>query len=40
MVGQLTVTARDLRRMLDVVDRGRNADARERFPHEVLVALA
>jgi DNA-binding CsgD family transcriptional regulator len=40
MVGQLTVTARDLRRMLDVVDRGRDADARERFPHDVLVALA
>ena len=40
MVGQLTVTERDLRRMLDVVHQGRDADPEEWFPREPLHALA
>jgi DNA-binding CsgD family transcriptional regulator len=40
MVDQLTVTERDLRRMLDVVDRGREAAPEEVFPRGVMHALA
>ena len=40
MVDQLTVTERDLRTMLDVVDRGRQAGPGEVFPRGVLQALA
>ncbi|MGY4766965.1 helix-turn-helix domain-containing protein [Kribbella sp. CWNU-51] len=39
MVDQLTVTEHDLRTMLDVVDRGRNADPEELFPRDLLRAL-
>jgi DNA-binding CsgD family transcriptional regulator len=40
MVEQLTVTERDLRRMLDVIDRGQEATPEEEFPREVMRALA
>jgi DNA-binding CsgD family transcriptional regulator len=40
MVEQLTVTERDLRRMLDVIDRGRQAGPDEVFPRELMRALA
>jgi DNA-binding CsgD family transcriptional regulator len=40
MVEQLTVTERDLRTMLDVVDRGREAGPGEVFPRGLLQALA
>jgi DNA-binding CsgD family transcriptional regulator len=40
MVEQLTVTERDLRQMLDVIDRGRQAGPEEEFPREVMRALA
>lgn len=36
----MTVTEHDLRRMLDVVERGRLADPDEVFPHGLLAALA
>jgi DNA-binding CsgD family transcriptional regulator len=36
----MTVTEHDLRRMLDVVERGRLADPDEVFPHALLAALA
>ena len=39
MVDQLTVTERDLRTMLDVVDRGRHAGPEEVFPRDLLRAL-
>ena len=39
MVDQLTVTERDLRTMLDVVDRGKQAGPGEVFPRELLRAL-
>lgn len=39
MVEQLTVTERDLRRMFDVIDRGRAGGPGEEFPLEVLSAL-
>ncbi|WP_433162587.1 response regulator transcription factor [Kribbella sp. CA-247076] len=37
---QLTVTERDLRTMLDVIDRGREAGPDEVYPRELLRALA
>ncbi|MEI8408563.1 MULTISPECIES: helix-turn-helix transcriptional regulator [unclassified Kribbella] len=40
MVEQLTVTERDLRRMFDVIDRGRQAGPDEVFPRELMRALA
>ena len=40
MVEQLTVTERDLRRMFDVIDRGRDAGPDEVFPRELMRALA
>ena len=40
MVEQLTVTERDLRRMLDVIDLGRQAGPDEVFPRELMRALA
>ncbi|TCO49420.1 regulatory LuxR family protein [Kribbella antiqua] len=40
MVEQLTVTERDLRRMLDVIDLGRQAGPDEVFPRELMHALA
>lgn len=40
MVEQLTVTERDLRRILDVIDRGRQAGPEEEFPRELMRALA
>ena len=40
MVDQLTITERDLRTMLDVVDRGRNAEPEELFPRDLLRGLA
>ncbi|MGW6281096.1 helix-turn-helix domain-containing protein [Kribbella sp. NPDC055071] len=40
MTRQLTVTERDLRQLLDVVDRGRDADPQELFPRALLRALA
>jgi DNA-binding CsgD family transcriptional regulator len=40
MVSQLTVTERDLRQMLDVVEQGRKADPEELFPRDLLGALA
>ncbi len=40
MVEQLTVTERDLRRMLDVIDRGRQAGPDEVYPRELMLALA
>ncbi|WP_328526020.1 helix-turn-helix domain-containing protein [Kribbella sp. NBC_00359] len=40
MVDQLTITERDLRTMLDVVDQGRNADPEELFPRDLLRGLA
>ncbi|WP_432942551.1 LuxR C-terminal-related transcriptional regulator [Kribbella sp. CA-253562] len=39
MVEQLTVTERDLRRIFDVIDRGRQSGPGEEFPREVLRAL-
>jgi DNA-binding CsgD family transcriptional regulator len=39
MVEQLTVTERDLRRMLDVIDLGRQAGPDELFPRELMHAL-
>ncbi|WP_405069394.1 response regulator transcription factor [Kribbella sp. NBC_01510] len=39
MVDQLTVTEHDLRTMLGVIDRGRNADPEELFPRDLLRAL-
>jgi DNA-binding CsgD family transcriptional regulator len=36
----MTVTERDLRQMLDVVDCGRRAEPEELFPRELLAALA
>jgi len=36
----MTVTERDLRQILDVVDSGRRADPEELFPRELLAALA
>jgi DNA-binding CsgD family transcriptional regulator len=40
MASQLTVTERDLRQLLDVVEQGRDADPEELFPRAVLRALA
>ncbi|MGW1344234.1 response regulator transcription factor [Kribbella sp. NPDC002412] len=40
MVEQLTVTERDLRRMFDVIDRGREAGPDEVYPRELMRALA
>ncbi|MEV0801555.1 LuxR C-terminal-related transcriptional regulator [Kribbella sp. NPDC050281] len=40
MGNQLTVTERDLRQLLDVVERGREADSEEYFPRGLLRALA
>ncbi|MFI7061909.1 response regulator transcription factor [Kribbella sp. NPDC050124] len=40
MVEQLTVTERDLRRMFDVIDRGRDAGPDEVYPRELMRALA
>ncbi|MEV5967766.1 LuxR C-terminal-related transcriptional regulator [Kribbella sp. NPDC051952] len=40
MVEQLTVTERDLRTMLDVIERGREADPEEVFPRDLLRGLA
>jgi DNA-binding CsgD family transcriptional regulator len=40
MVEQLTVTERDLRRMFDVIDRGRDAGPDEAYPRELMRALA
>lgn len=39
MVEQLTVTERDLRRMFDVIDRGRQAAPDEVYPRELMRAL-
>ncbi|MFI6673725.1 response regulator transcription factor [Kribbella sp. NPDC050470] len=39
MVEQLTVTERDLRRMFDVIDRGREAGPDEVYPRELMRAL-
>lgn len=40
MVEQLTVTERDLRRLLDVIDRGRSTGPDEEFPRELMRELA
>ncbi len=40
MVEQLTVTERDLRRMFDVIDRGRQAGPDEVYPRDLMRALA
>ncbi|GAB2632871.1 helix-turn-helix transcriptional regulator [Kribbella swartbergensis] len=40
MVEQLTVTERDLRRMFDVIERGREAGPEEVYPRELMRALA
>src|SRR5262245_1590058 len=39
MVEQATITERDLRQLLDVIDAGRDVVEGEQFPHEVLRSL-